>query len=330
MAWRLAKSIDVLRKEINAAYPKRRKSSDGTIGDDEHASRSSDHNPWVKDGRTGVVTAIDFTHDPDNGVDAGEIAELLRASKDTRIKYIISNKRICNSAKTGGAAAWSWRPYSGSNPHTKHMHLSVKSDKKQYDSIQPWKLELATKPTDASVISPRKKGEVETVQEQLTQIGYFVGEIDDKLGSRTIGAIASFKTDWNQPGLPVIDANLKTVLQKAIAEHWKRPIAPERATATSAELAPKLPEVGAALTAERAGWWAAITTGASAVITGVAKTMGEAVELLNPLKTFIADLPWPVWVGGALGVSVALYFISRKSGDAANAATAAYQEGSRV
>lgn len=140
MAWRLAKSLDVLRAQINDAYPKRRKSSDGTIGDEKHATRSSDHNPWVKDGKMGVVTAIDFTHDPEQGVDAGKLAEILRASRDPRIKYIISNKRIANSSKTGGAEAWAWRPYGGKNPHTMHMHLSVKSDKANYDSTKPWKL----------------------------------------------------------------------------------------------------------------------------------------------------------------------------------------------
>lgn len=29
--------------------------------------RDSDNNPWVKNGATGVVTAIDITHDPSKG-----------------------------------------------------------------------------------------------------------------------------------------------------------------------------------------------------------------------------------------------------------------------
>ncbi len=138
MGWRLARSLEVLRAQVNAAYPRRDKTSDGTIGDAAHASRSSDHNPWVKDGATGIVTALDITHDPENGPNAGELAETLRASKDPRIKYIISNKRIVSSTVTGGKPAWAWRKYTGSNPHNKHVHISVVSTKNKYDATDQW------------------------------------------------------------------------------------------------------------------------------------------------------------------------------------------------
>ncbi|HKV33547.1 MAG TPA: hypothetical protein VJP89_04485, partial [Pyrinomonadaceae bacterium] len=61
MAWRVAKSLLRLREQINELAPNRSKASDGTIGDAAHASRKSDHNPWVKDGSIGVVTAMDIT-----------------------------------------------------------------------------------------------------------------------------------------------------------------------------------------------------------------------------------------------------------------------------
>jgi hypothetical protein len=67
MAWRPAKSLIQLRDQINQIAPNRSKASDGTIGDAAHASRASDHNPWVREGDAGVVTAIDITHDPDDG-----------------------------------------------------------------------------------------------------------------------------------------------------------------------------------------------------------------------------------------------------------------------
>lgn len=154
MSWRLATSLDVLRKQVDRKWPKRNKSSDGTIGDAAHASRASDHNPWVQDGAYGVVTAIDFTHDPKNGPDAGKLAESLRQSRDPRIKYLISNRRICSSTAVGGVPAWTWRPYSGSNPHDKHCHLSVKSEKKHYDSVSPW---LAVAPADAAKLPKAEK-----------------------------------------------------------------------------------------------------------------------------------------------------------------------------
>jgi hypothetical protein len=131
MTWRLAKSLEVLRKEINALYPKRTKTSDGTIGDSKHASRHSDHNPWVRDAGLGVVTAIDITHDPKNGVDCNKLAEALKL--DPRVKYTIWNRRIHDEAISPA-----WRRYTGKNGHTVHMHISVHPIKRLYDSEKPW------------------------------------------------------------------------------------------------------------------------------------------------------------------------------------------------
>ena len=120
--------------------PHRNKASDGTIGDTAHCQRTSDHNPWVKDGSLGVVTALDVTHDPAGGCDANTIAEAIRASRDTRVKYIIWKKRIANSAQIGSNPPWTWRTYTGPNPHTKHVHISVKPDKASYDSTATWSI----------------------------------------------------------------------------------------------------------------------------------------------------------------------------------------------
>ncbi len=140
MAWRVAKSLARLRDQVNKKWPKRRTQNDGTIGDEAHQSNTSDHNPWVKDGSKGVVTALDITHDPANGCDAGKIAEAIRSSEDPRVKYIIWNRRICSFQKVGTAKAWTWRKYTKKNPHTEHVHISVRSMKEQYDATEPWKL----------------------------------------------------------------------------------------------------------------------------------------------------------------------------------------------
>lgn len=136
--WRVAKSLEHLRAQVNAAFPNRITASDGTIGDTRHQSRESDHNPWIVDGGIGVVTALDVTHDPAHGCDAGKLAEAIRASQDSRVKYIISNRRIANSQPIGAAAAWAWRTYTGSNPHNHHCHISVKSAKAAYDDMHDW------------------------------------------------------------------------------------------------------------------------------------------------------------------------------------------------
>ena len=132
--WRVARSLEKYRAQINAARPDRKKGADGAIGDAAHASRSSDHNPWVMDSAMGVVTAMDITHDPAGGVDTYKLAEMLRTKKDRRIKYVISNRRIFSSVST----PWTWRPYSGSNPHDHHVHVSVQSTKSLYDNTDDW------------------------------------------------------------------------------------------------------------------------------------------------------------------------------------------------
>lgn len=136
MAWRLAKSLEVLRSQVNSKWPKRSKASDGTIGDAAHSSRDSDHNPWIVDRGVGVVSAIDFTHDP-KVLDCNVLVNALIASRDPRIKYVIWNGQILSSQ----ISPWKWRRYGGPNKHTKHFHLSVHANKASYDSTQPWKIE---------------------------------------------------------------------------------------------------------------------------------------------------------------------------------------------
>jgi len=149
--WRVAKSLERLRAQINAAFPQRSKTSDGTIGDAAHASRSSDHNPWVVDSGIGIVTAFDVTHDPAHGCDAGQIAEALRTSRDPRLKYVIWNRKIANMLPIGAAPAWAWRTYTGQNPHNHHCHISVRAEKAAYDDTRDWSFRAQGQPEAATV-----------------------------------------------------------------------------------------------------------------------------------------------------------------------------------
>lgn len=134
MAWEIAPSLKVLRDQINKAYPKRNKASDGVIGDAAHAKTASDHNPNAQ----GVVCAFDITHDPSNGFDADKFAETQRKNPHPNLKYMVWNKRIC-SRKYG----WTWRPSSG---HTSHIHVSVgvgsdgKSAPGTYENTTSWNI----------------------------------------------------------------------------------------------------------------------------------------------------------------------------------------------
>ena len=129
MSWRLARGLDRLRSQANTKAPNRSKASDGTIGDRKHASRASDHNP-----RNGIVHALDLTHDPGKGMDTWAMAERLRVSKDARISYVISNRRIFSSSK-----GFSWRNYTGSNPHSKHVHISIRGNP-HADNTKDWSI----------------------------------------------------------------------------------------------------------------------------------------------------------------------------------------------
>lgn len=131
--WRVAKSLIVLRAQIDALYPDRDKRNDGTIGNKAHQTRDSDHNPWIVNGKTRVVSALDITHDLVHGVNCHKLVDKLRF--DLRIKYLIFNELIYNPS-----IIKSWRAYKGSNPHTEHMHISVLSDKKHYDSEALWSI----------------------------------------------------------------------------------------------------------------------------------------------------------------------------------------------
>ena len=136
MAWRVATSLNVLLEQLNAIAPHRSKISDGSIGDAAHATRDSDHNPWYG---PGIVTARDFTHDIPGGLDCHWLAAALVRAGDGRIKYIIWNRKIWS----GGT----WRNYTGVNPHTKHLHLSVVASAAA-DDPRPWNLETTQPPED--------------------------------------------------------------------------------------------------------------------------------------------------------------------------------------
>lgn len=98
-----------LLEQATKLWPKREKASDGLMPSAAHhaANPSSDH-------ETG--NAVDLTRD-DTYFNATALSRAL--TKDIRAKYVIYNRQI-----------WSrllpvWRAYSGTNPHTKHIHVSI-------------------------------------------------------------------------------------------------------------------------------------------------------------------------------------------------------------
>lgn len=131
--WRVARSIETLGRSLEAIYPDRYP-VDGTVGDLSHQARKSDHNP----NDLGVVTAIDV------GIstiaEGSRIVSALVDSRDPRIKYLIFNRRIWRSYRKPNLPAWTPAPYTGSNPHKSHLHLSVSARPEKYDDASAWDL----------------------------------------------------------------------------------------------------------------------------------------------------------------------------------------------
>ena len=142
--WKLAPALEAMYEQANKIAPKRNKSSDGSIGDQAHAARTSDHNPDVEPG-VDWVDALDITHDPANNMDIHRrlrvIAERVILGLERRVSYLISNDEIF-SKKNG---VWAWREYTGSNEHRKHGHISVNDEYRHVTT--PWfTVEINPKP----------------------------------------------------------------------------------------------------------------------------------------------------------------------------------------
>ena len=102
-------AIAVLR-QATAICPLRMKASDGLLPSKAHILQNpnSDHN-------TGY--GVDLTHDILGGIDCNVIFEKLQA--DPRVDYLIFKGKIWSKDK-------GLRVYKGTNPHTKHLHISIK------------------------------------------------------------------------------------------------------------------------------------------------------------------------------------------------------------
>jgi hypothetical protein len=129
MAWILTPSLVSLRDAFNKRFPRRDKTTDGTIGNQAHAVTTSSHNPdktgnaEVKDGdQFDEVRAFDADADLNEpGVTMLQVIAAMLADKATlkRLKYIIHNRTIW-TANNG----WLPRRYTGPSPHTEHAHFN--------------------------------------------------------------------------------------------------------------------------------------------------------------------------------------------------------------
>ena len=118
---------ETLRRQIDRTWPRRDKASDGWLGDPSHTT--GDHVPDPSSDPSMVVRAIDVDEDllgpgkPDPDA-ANELAKQLvryarRGLDNGRLSYVIFAGRIASRPY-----GFAWRPYTGDNPHTIHLHIS--------------------------------------------------------------------------------------------------------------------------------------------------------------------------------------------------------------
>lgn len=126
MAWYLAPALAVGRSEVNTRWPNRDKTSDGTIGDAAHQATRSDHNPNSRES----VDAWDMDKD---GVDVWAVIRAFERHPSSH--YWIYNRQIADRDN-----GWEPVPYNGPNPHTAHVHFSIRQSAAAEQDRRPWGL----------------------------------------------------------------------------------------------------------------------------------------------------------------------------------------------
>ena len=96
-----------------------------------------------------MVTALDITHDPANGMDVHALVRKMTAgggAPHPNCAYIISNRQVAR--RTNG---WQWVKYNGSHPHDMHAHIAVGNGTDgnptpQYDDTTSWRVAELLRP----------------------------------------------------------------------------------------------------------------------------------------------------------------------------------------
>lgn len=205
----LAPSLATLRAEINAANPKRDKTSDGWIGDPSHQARKSDHNPDPV--VTGVVRAFDCDVD---GMDKHEFRRCVIADK--RTNYFIQDGQIYS--RSNGFRA---QKYEGSNKHTSHGHVSIRHGKTYENDTSPWGYKSGT----TAVPPPPAGGSLPLDQIARQVIAGSWGSGDDRkrrLSNAGYNA-AAVQAEVNRQlgsGSAPARKSLDQLVDEVIAGHW--------------------------------------------------------------------------------------------------------------
>lgn len=213
MAWYLNPALTRYREAVNAAYPRRDKGTDGTIGD-EHHKPPSDH---LEDA-DGSVDAWDMDVEV-NGKGqpyAADVEHLKKVfERHEASRYWIHNGQIATRSN-----GWRREAYSGPNPHTAHVHWNTRESHE--NSTQPWEVDMALTADDVAKIAtavwahqhnhPTREGEKQT-KGTVVQYMDAVHDAKEKSVLARLDAIEQRLTD-TPPGTVVItDEQLERVLR---------------------------------------------------------------------------------------------------------------------
>jgi putative peptidoglycan binding protein len=205
--WRLAKSLDVLRDEIETEYPG---TTVWTIGDQNHQNGYSDHNP----NGANVVCAIDVKGD--GGLNLATFVLMLLTDIHPNLRYVIYRRKIYERSNDFEA-----RHYGGANPHDEHVHVSVGNgpdgrSTRDYDNTRGWGIAEFDHPSNPSKPSKPSTGndrlgdnmptlkrgskgiDVRRLQALMVANGYKVS-IDGKFGPQTEKILKSYQSKYANP-----------------------------------------------------------------------------------------------------------------------------------
>ena len=153
-----------LLDQADERYPNRSRLSDGILSSDAHKLQNptSDHD---------YGNAVDLTHSPLSGCDAHAYAKWLASKRFPWIKYIISNSRIWSLDRYNEG----WRYYNGSNPHEKHIHISIYAEYRSanvrwFESGAELKMDATTKSQMQAMLDQTEAQIMAAVRAELRQV----------------------------------------------------------------------------------------------------------------------------------------------------------------
>jgi hypothetical protein len=157
-SWTVPPCLVVLRDEFNSVNPKRDKGADGTIGDQAHSERTSDHNiddgpdqgstPYEDSDSKPEVHALDVDStgpwldgkggEPGGWFDrtihaivAQEKREYEHPTIKGRLQNVIWRGLVCSRS-------WGWSEWRPADGHYDHAHFSARYDSETEADTRPW------------------------------------------------------------------------------------------------------------------------------------------------------------------------------------------------